>query len=212
MIIAPSILSADFAQLGCEIKALEEAGADWIHFDVMDGQFVPNISFGLKVLEDIKDLTKLPFDVHLMMVEPYRYLEEFAKQGADIITFHIEAVEDAAKYIKKIHDLGIKAGLSLSPDTSLEAVLPYLKDIDLVLVMSVYPGFGGQKFIESSLNKVEELRLLKEKNNYSFIIEVDGGVGSSNAGILKKAGADALVAGSAILGSEDYQKSIEALR
>ena len=212
MIIAPSILSADFSQLGKEIRALDQAGADWIHFDVMDGQFVPNISFGLKVLEDIKDLTELPFDVHLMMVEPYRYLEEFTRQGADIITFHVEAVEDVDRYIDKIHELGIRAGISLSPDTPVEKIEAYLDRLDLVLVMSVHPGFGGQKFIEASLDKIRRLRALKEEKGYKFLIEVDGGVSSANAGILKEAGAEALVAGSAILGRDNYEKAIKDLR
>lgn len=212
MIIAPSILSADFSQLGKEIRALDQAGADWIHFDVMDGQFVPNISFGLKVLEDIKDLTELPFDVHLMMVEPYRYLEEFTRQGADIITFHVEAVEDVDRYIDKIHELGIRAGISLSPDTPVEKIEAYLDRLDLVLVMSVHPGFGGQKFIEASLDKIRRLRALKEEKGYKFLIEVDGGVSSANADILKEAGAEALVAGSAILGRDNYEKAIKDLR
>ncbi|HZK09808.1 MAG TPA: ribulose-phosphate 3-epimerase [Clostridia bacterium] len=212
MIIAPSILSADFSRLGEEILALEKAGADWIHFDVMDGQFVPNISFGSKILEDIKALTNLPFDVHLMVKEPYNYLEDFVKKGADSITFHIEAVSDPYRYIKKCRELGIKVGLSISPDTAVAEINPFLDKIDLVLVMSVYPGFGGQKFISSSLEKIQELEKLRKTKGYSFLIEVDGGVGPSNAKEISSAGADILVAGTSILASKDYKISIEQLR
>lgn len=212
MIISPSILSADFSKLGQEIKALDEAGADWIHFDVMDGQFVPNISFGAPILKDIKPLTSLPFDVHLMVVEPYNYLEDFANKGADLITFHVEAVENVERYFDKLNELGVKIGLSLSPDSPVELIEPYLDKLDLVLVMSVYPGFGGQKFIESSLDKISQVKSLRDKRQLDFLIEVDGGVGPSNAGLLKEAGADVLVAGSAILGRDDYRKAIGDLR
>lgn len=212
MLIAPSILSADFSRLGEEIHALEKAGADWIHFDVMDGQFVPNISFGSKILEDIKGLTSLPFDVHLMVCEPYDYLEDFSKKGADLITFHVEAVSDPQKYFRRCRELGVQIGLSLSPDTEVEALIPFLGEIDLILVMSVYPGFGGQKFIPSSIDKIKKLKALREASNFAFLIEVDGGVGPANAKILADAGADVLVAGSAILGSDNYQKTIEELR
>lgn len=212
MIISPSILAADFANLGQEIKDLDQAGADWIHFDVMDGQFVPNISFGAPILQDIKALTDLPFDVHLMVTEPYEYLEDFKNKGADFITVHVEAVEDPHKYFRKMEELGVKKGLSLSPDTPVSDLEPYLDQLDLVLVMSVHPGFGGQKFIEGSLDKIRELKELREERNLDFLIEVDGGVGPANAHLVKEAGADALVAGSAILGSDDYKKTIEALR
>ncbi|NLY72089.1 MAG: ribulose-phosphate 3-epimerase [Tissierellia bacterium] len=212
MIISPSILSADFSKLGEEIKALDEAGADWIHFDVMDGQFVPNISFGAPILKDIKPLTKLPFDVHLMVVEPYNYLEDFAKKGANLITFHVEAVEDVNRYFDKLNELGVKIGLSLSPDSPVELIEPYLDRLDLVLVMSVYPGFGGQKFIEASLDKISKISRLRKERQLDFLIEVDGGVGPANASIIKEAGADVLVAGSAILGRDDYKKAIGELR
>jgi ribulose-phosphate 3-epimerase len=212
MIIAPSILSADFSRLGEEIQALEKAGADWIHFDVMDGQFVPNISFGSKILEDIKSLTPLPFDVHLMVKEPYDYIEDFVKKGADLITIHIEAVSDPNRYLNKCQELGVKVGLSISPDTPVSELESYLDRVDLVLVMSVHPGFGGQKFIPSSMEKIEQLKKLREEKALSFLIEVDGGVGLKNSKELIAAGADVLVAGSAILGSSDYQKTIEALR
>lgn len=212
MIIAPSILSADFSRLGEEIHELEKAGADWIHFDVMDGQFVPNISFGSKILGDIKSLTSLPFDVHLMVSEPYEYIEDFVKKGADLITFHLEAVLDPLRYFKKCRDLGVRVGISISPDTPVSELEPYLDKIDLVLVMSVHPGFGGQKFITSSIDKIKELEKLRKDRQISFLIEVDGGVGPGNASLLSCAGADVLVAGSAILGSGDYHQAIEALR
>ncbi|NLY37351.1 MAG: ribulose-phosphate 3-epimerase, partial [Tissierellia bacterium] len=163
MIIAPSILSADFSRLGEEIQALEKAGADWIHFDVMDGQFVPNISFGSKILEDIKSLTPLPFDVHLMVTEPYDYIEDFVKKGADLITIHVEAVSDPNRYLYRCRELGVKVGLSISPDTPVSELEAYLDRIDLVLVMSVYPGFGGQKFIPSTIEKIKQLKKLREE-------------------------------------------------
>lgn len=210
--IAPSILSADFSKLGEEILALDLAGADWIHFDVMDGQFVPNISFGYKILGDIKHLTLIPFDVHLMVYEPFAYLEEFAKKGANYITIHVEACEDPNKYFTKCRELGVKPGITLSPDTPVEAIIPYLKEVDLVLVMSVYPGFGGQSFIPSSLDKLRELDRLREINGYSYLLEVDGGVDPSNAPVLRSTGVDVLVAGSAVFGSSDYKKTIEELR
>lgn len=212
MIIAPSILSADFSRLGEEIQALEEAGADWIHFDVMDGHFVPNISFGSKILDDIKLLTSLPFDVHLMVREPYDYMEDFVKKGANHITIHLEAVQNPLVYIEKCRELGIKVGLSISPDTPVAGLEPYLDQIDLVLVMSVHPGFGGQKFIPSSLEKIKQLKKIREEKKLRFLIEVDGGVAPANAGVIRAAGADVLVAGSAIFASNDYKKTIEALR
>lgn len=210
--IAPSILSADFARLGEEIKELDRAGADWIHFDVMDGQFVPNISFGYKILGDIKSLTNLPFDVHLMVYEPYDYLEPFANKGADYITIHVEACKEPRKYFKKIRELGVKPGITLSPDTPVEAIKPYLDEVDLVLVMSVHPGFGGQSFIPSALDKLKELDALRNENNYHYLLEVDGGIGIKNAEEIRATGVDVLVAGSAVLGSADYKKTMEELR
>lgn len=210
--IAPSILSADFSRLGEEIKQLDKAGADWIHFDVMDGQFVPNISFGYKILGDIKNLTEIPFDVHLMVYEPFDYLEPFAKKGADYITIHVEACKEPEKYFKKCRELGVKPGITISPDTPVEAIEPYLDQVDLVLVMSVYPGFGGQKFIPSALDKLRTLHEIRQEKNLDFLLEVDGGVAVDNAEEIRATGVDVLVAGSAVLGSDDYKKTMEILR
>lgn len=210
--ILPSILSADFKILKEELIRVEKAGADLIHYDVMDGQFVPNISFGYKILNDISNVVDIEFDVHLMVNEPFYLLEDFKKSGASIITFHYEAVNDVDKYIKEIKRLNCLVGISIKPNTDINVLYEYLEKVDLVLVMSVEPGFGGQKFMDSSLEKIRQLNLLREKNNYNYIIEVDGGVNKDNAHLLKEAGADYLVAGSSVFKKEDYSKAIKELR
>lgn len=211
--VAPSILSADFARLGEELKVVEEAGADIIHVDVMDGRFVPNITIGPLVVEACKKATRLPLDVHLMISEPERYIKDFARAGADYITVHVEATNHLNRLIQNIREHpGVKAAVSLNPATPLETLDYILSDIDMVLVMSVNPGFGGQSFIPSALGKISRLRKLIEDAGLSVEIEVDGGVKPENAGRIAAAGADILVAGSAIFGSTDYTKAIRGIR
>lgn len=210
--IAPSILSADFSVLGEQIKEIEAGGADWVHIDVMDGMFVPNISFGIPVIKSIRKLTKLPFDVHLMIEEPSRYIKDFANAGADIITIHAEAERHLDRAINLIKCLGVKAGVALNPATpidTLDCVLPLL---DMVLIMSVNPGFGGQKFIAYSTDKIKALREKAKLLNPSLIIEVDGGVDKNNAGILYKSGTDVAVAGSAVFSGNTIKDNIKALK
>ena len=206
-LLAPSILSADFTDLASSFKKMEEGGADWIHVDVMDGSFVPNISFGQVVVRALRPLSALPFDVHLMINNPEQHVETFAKAGADWITFHWENVIHCHRLIQHIHDLGKKAGISIVPSTpvsALEAVLPY---VDLVLVMSVNPGFGGQKLIEPCLNKIPELVKLREQNGFSYLISVDGGVNGENVSRVIKTGVDVIVSGSAFFdGSLHWEK------
>lgn len=209
-LIAPSILSANFAALGDEVKAVEAAGADWIHIDVMDGHFVPNLTFGPLVVQAIRPLTHLPLDCHLMVARPEHWVEEFAKAGANIITVHAEATVHLNRLLHQIRALGCKVGVSLNPGSPLNLIEEVLDLIDLVLIMSVNPGFGGQKFIESSLNKIEQL--VGMRKNRSFLIEVDGGVSSQNAEKLRKAGADVFVAGSSVFGEKNRQKAMQALR
>ena len=204
--IAPSILSADFAELGTGVEAI--ATADYVHFDVMDGCFVPNISIGIPVLQSIRKRTALPIDVHLMIVEPERYVARFAEAGADIVTFHYEATYDPRGCIEMIRKAGAKAGVSIKPATSVEVLRDILPLVDLVLVMSVEPGFGGQAFIPASLEKIAQLRALADELGTETIIEVDGGISSHNAHEVFGAGADVLVAGNAVFGAEDPQAEI----
>ena len=210
--IAPSILAADFSRLGEEVKAVEEAGADWIHVDVMDGKFVPNITVGPLVVEALRKVTDLPLDVHLMIENADLYVEDFAVAGADIISVHAEACPHLHRTIQRIKDNGARAGVVLNPATTLFALDEIIEQVDMVLLMSVNPGFGGQEFIGSVLSKIELLRNTLNESGVELDVEVDGGVKPDNAATIKKAGANVLVAGSAIFGSDDYKKSIEELR
>lgn len=211
-LIAPSILSADFAQLGAEIRAVEAAGADWIHVDVMDGHFVPNITMGPLVVEALRRTTSLPLDVHLMIEHPDRFVEAFAAAGADYITVQVETTAHLHRTIHLIKALGVKAGAVLNPSTPLSSLDWILADLDLVLIMSVNPGFGGQEFIPNALDKIKRLRKMIDGQQLNALIQIDGGVNSQTAGDVVRAGADVLVAGSAIFGSADYRASIQQLK
>ena len=197
-ILAPSILSADFKVLGQEMQKTAENGARYLHFDVMDGMFVPSISFGMPVLASIHNATNQLMDVHLMVQEPIRYIEDFQKAGADLITIHMEACEDVEATITTIHECGMKVGLSICPETDAEMVLPYLSEIDMILVMSVHPGFGGQKFIPKSLEKIRKIRAMIAERRLSVDIQVDGGICLANVRDVLDAGANIIVAGSAV--------------
>lgn len=210
--IAPSILSADFAALGEDIKAITEGGADWVHVDVMDGCFVPNISIGLPVVKAIRPLTELPFDVHLMIVEPEKYFDAFAKAGADMISFHQEATVHADRAVAQLKELNVKAGMVLNPATPVATLKDILPMLDYVLLMSVNPGFGGQKFIGYALDKVKELKKMAEEKNPGLIIQVDGGVDQTNIRSLADAGADCFVAGSAVFRQRKIAENIQALK
>ncbi len=211
-LIAPSILSANFACLAEEIKSVEEAGADWIHVDVMDGRFVPNITVGPFIVEAVRSVTRLPIDVHLMIVEPEKYLKDFAQAGANVLTVHQEACPHLERTLASIRDLGCKAGVSINPATHYTTLEYVLHQTDLVLVMTVNPGFGGQSFIQETVPKIEGLNRWRTEWGPKFHIEVDGGVNPKTASIVKQAGADVLVAGSAVFGAADRKKVMEELR
>jgi ribulose-phosphate 3-epimerase len=212
--ISPSILSADFSQLGNEIKRLEKGGADMIHIDVMDGHFVPNLTIGPTIIKSLRKYTKLPFDVHLMISPVHKYIEDYANAGANIITIHPEATDNLKDSINHIKKLNKKAGVSLNPNTKINVIKEFLSEIDLVLVMSVHPGFGGQKFISDSLDKIKELKKIKDIENFNYDIEVDGGINFDNSKLVIKAGANILVSGTTIFknNNSDIKKNIDALK
>ncbi len=212
--ISPSILSADFSQLGNEIKKLEEGGADLIHVDVMDGHFVPNLTIGPPVIKSLRQYTNLPFDVHLMISPVNQYIKNYAEAGADIITIHPEATENLNESINLIKKFGKKVGVSLNPKTEIRSLINDIENIDLVLVMSVNPGFGGQKFMPEVLDKIKELKRIKDEENYHFDIEVDGGINFSNSKIVLEAGANILVSGTAVFkeNNGDIKRNIEKLK
>ena len=207
VLIGPSILSADFARLAEEIQEVERAGADVIHVDVMDGHFVPNLTIGPVVIQGIRKATKLPLDVHLMIDQPERYIDEFRSAGSDWITIHVEASRDVAATLRHIKDTKAKAGLSIRPKTPVEELKPYLSDVDLILIMSVEPGFGGQSFMPETMEKVRYL-----KSNFKGILSVDGGINAETASVALKAGTNLLVAGTAVFGQKDRKAAIESLR
>lgn len=211
-IIAPSVLAADFANLQRDAEMLNESQADWFHIDIMDGMFVPNISFGLPVCAAISKHAKKPMDVHLMIEQPDRYLEDFKKAGADMISVHAEACPHLHRTIQRIKELGLKAGVALNPHTSIDCLRYIITEIDYVCLMSVNPGFGGQKFIPTTYEKVRDLKAMIEEADANVLIQIDGGVDASNAAKLKKAGATVLVAGSYVFGSEDPKAAIEKIK
>jgi len=208
-LVAPSILSADFARLGEEIKAITQAGADWVHVDVMDGHFVNNITIGVPVVKSLKKFSTIPLDVHLMIEKPERYVEQFCRAGADYLTIHVEATENPGQVLEQIRNAGAKPGITLRPRTSLDQILPLLPQVDLVLVMTVEPGFGGQSFMQDQVAKITALRQEIDKKNLKCLIEVDGGVNEQTLSQL--ADADVLVAGSFVFGN-DYRKAIATLK
>lgn len=206
-ILSPSILSADFTKVGEQLQILDKAGAQYVHVDVMDGLFVPSISFGMPVIKSIRKATKRIFDVHLMIEKPERYIAEFADCGADIITFHVEATDKTAAIIDDIHARGLKAGIAIKPGTPVEAVKPYLQSVDMILVMTVEPGFGGQAYIDYCTDKVIAVRKMAEESGRAIDIQVDGGINKDNADMVLKAGANVIVAGSAVF-KEDIAKNV----
>ena len=212
--ISPSILAGDFSKLGSEIKKLEDGGADMIHVDVMDGHFVPNLTIGPPVIKSLRKYTTLPFDVHLMISPVHKYIKNFAEAGSDIITIHPEATKNIKESVDLVKSLGKKVGLSLNPDTQIKTIEKYLGDINLVLVMTVYPGFGGQKFISKILDKIKNLKKIKDEKNFNFEIEVDGGINFENNKLVIEAGANILVSGTTIFkdNNGDIKKNIELLR
>ena len=211
--ISPSILAADFARLGDDVSDVQSRGIDYLHIDVMDGAFVPNISFGPDVMKSLNGIASVPYDVHLMIEDPDRYIEKFVTDNTEFITVHYEACTDhLAQTIEHIHSLGIKAGVSIKPGTSPEVLDDYLEDIDLILVMSVEPGFGGQKFMDNSLPKISYYSKKKSENGYSYLIEVDGGIGPANANLVTDAGVEVIVAGSAVFKAADRTAAIRAIK
>ena len=213
-ILSPSILSADFGNLARDIHTIDEAGAEYIHIDVMDGVFVPTISFGMPIIKSIRPLTDKIFDLHLMIEEPIRYVDEFTALGADIITVHVEACKDTAATLKRIKELGVKAGITLNPDTPLSDVREFLPLADMLLIMSVVPGFGGQKFIEASLDKLREAVIVRDELGLNYDIEIDGGVNFDNIRDIHEAGANIIVAGSAVFkgnAADNVKKLIELM-
>lgn len=206
-ILSPSILSADFANLGRDILEAHNAGAKYLHVDVMDGKFVPSISFGMPVIKSIRSVSDIVFDVHLMIEEPIRYIKEFVESGADIITIHLEACENVQATIDKIHEMGVKAGLSIKPGTPVESLLPYLDKVEMILMMSVEPGFGGQKYIEASTERIRQVRAMLDERNLSTDLQVDGGINVDNVSVVLDAGVNVVVAGSAIFGGNIEEKT-----
>lgn len=210
--IAPSILSADFTKLGEDICRIDRANCDEIHIDIMDGAFVPNISFGPMIVKQIRPLTTKPFDIHLMICQPEKYIEEFAKAGADSITVHVEGNWHIHRILSQIKELGVKAGITLNPATPLSMIEELLPEVDRVLIMSVNPGFGGQKFISSALERISRLDQIRKEKGYHYDIEVDGGVNTENAKQIGDAGADILVAGSAVFGADNLEQAIRLIK
>ena len=211
-ILSPSILSADFKNLEREIVETVNAGAKYLHVDVMDGKFVPSISFGMPVIKSIRSATDVVFDVHLMIEEPVRYIKEFVESGADIITIHLEACEDVQATIDKIHEYGVKAGLSIKPGTPVEALIPYMDKVDMILMMSVEPGFGGQKYIEESTERIRQVKNMLVERKLSTDLEVDGGINVDNVSIVLEAGVNIVVAGSAIFGGNIAERTTEFMK